>query len=138
MRCLTRCDRLGMPETEFSRSGGLRWDDNVGFAIAPCRRAATRAQTNRSSSDTTLLWRVIQPRWRTYFTKFRYACSEVFRRRHRVQRFGITSPAFEWLHLHTDGFALLMVAAGVGRGVGVPVPEAESRHPSSCFRWLRC
>jgi hypothetical protein len=109
---------LGVPETDFSRSEGLHWDDNVGFAIA--RRAGVQPL---GPDYEKVLLRYYARLWRrhpgamarTYFTKFRYACSEVFLSAGIVLRpFGVTSPAFEWLHLHTDGFALLMVVAGVG------------------------
>ena len=107
---------LGVPETAFSRSEGLRWDDNVGFDIA--RRAGVQPL---GPDYEKVLLRYYARLWRrhpgamarTYVTKFRYACSEVFLSAGIVLRqYGVTSPAFEWLHLHTDGFALLVIAAG--------------------------
>jgi len=109
---------LAVPETEFSRSEGLRWDDNVGFDIA--RRAGVQPL---GPDYERVLLRYYGRLWqrhpgamaRTYLTKFRYACSEVFLSAGVVLRqYGVTSPAFEWLHLHTDGFALLAIVAAVG------------------------
>jgi hypothetical protein len=122
---------LGVPETPFSRSQGLRWEDGVAFAIA------TRAGVEPLGPkyEATLLryygglWRQHPGEmWRTYATKFRSACDEVFLSAGIIaRRFGVTSSAFEWLHRHTDGYVLFgmvaliagLAARATGQGSGV-------------------